>query len=381
MSIRKRLWNKQTVWIHDHINPATGKRTQPVIRDHLGVPVKSKAAAERIAAVQYAAAVTAAAESPAAVLSEIVTPADVLNEYKERPAMSQASMRMERIQADHLKRILPDLPIARLTADDLEQYAAARQAEYTGAKTKKHVSGATVRKELALLAAAVKYCNRKGVCSVTLPPMPSIVTEEYMPRILTREELAALLKGCGDDDNPLRQVVEFCYLAGLRRAELYRLTWREVDFENQRLVFITQKRGGSAVKRRTTVYLTDRAVHLLRLRKETATGELVFGVPTYAVDGVETNVDPSIITKIRGAARRAKLQKPRSIGLHSLRHACASHLIEAGATIPEVAAHLRHRDGGALLLRTYAHTHEAALRRASALLSSPTTDECNKNAT
>lgn len=381
MSIRKRTWKTKGVtrtrWIHDFTHPVTGERMQEVIRDHLGKPVTSRAAAERIASMQYAAAVEVAAGRGAESADDIVTLKELLDYYRARPGLAEASQRIDRVQANHLVRVLGDIKISMLTLPVLEEYTKHRQQEYTGEFTRKHVSGTTVKKELTLLRGAMRYAARRNKISISIPAMPEIVTEDYVPRCLTRDEMNALLKACGDDDSELRQLVEITYLTGLRRAEIYRLTWEEVDFKNSLIRFRTHKRGGSSTKPMTTVYLSSRAVELFQRRyhwcvKHQPRNSLVFGVSRYRVDGVATTVDPRITTKIRSAARRAKIDRPRQVGMHALRHTCASHMIDAGATIPEAAAHLRHRDGGQLLLQRYAHVHEAGLRKVLQQI-------CNKN--
>lgn len=377
MSVRKRTWTtkgiSRTRWVYDHTDPVTGKRAQAVIRDHLGKPVTTRAQAERIAAAQYAAQ---ASVEPTVTL----TLSELLALHAKRRDISTATATAESFQSRHLLRILgSDTPVSHIGLAMLEDYATTRQAEFIRPinpdrpprKTPPTVSGATVRKEIALFAQAMRWAHRRDYIQIMPPPLPRIVTESTTPRILTRDEVTRLLHACGDDDASLRQIVEFTYLTGLRRAELFRLTWTEVDLQSKRILFTTQKRGNSHSKRKTTVYLADRACELLKRRKTAFPFETgVFSQPPYYANG---KITAQLTTDIRSAARRASLPNPRKVGPHALRHACASHMLEAGATIPEVAAHLRHRDGGALLLRTYAHTHETALRNAANLLSSNAT--------
>jgi integrase/recombinase XerC len=46
------------------------------------------------------------------------------------------------------------------------------------------------------------------------------------------------------------------------------------------------------------------------------------------------------------AARRAKIELPLRCGIHSLRHSCAHHLLDAGAPLPVVQRALRHKSIG-----------------------------------
>jgi integrase len=55
------------------------------------------------------------------------------------------------------------------------------------------------------------------------------------------------------------------------------------------------------------------------------------------------------------ALTAAGVEPTRENGYHVLRHTYASTQLQAGVSVPAVAKYLGHADGGALLLRTYAH--------------------------
>jgi integrase len=55
------------------------------------------------------------------------------------------------------------------------------------------------------------------------------------------------------------------------------------------------------------------------------------------------------------AVVRAGMVRGRDAGPHQLRHRFASLLVASGINIRQVAEWMGHQDGGALLLRTYAH--------------------------
>jgi site-specific recombinase XerD len=62
------------------------------------------------------------------------------------------------------------------------------------------------------------------------------------------------------------------------------------------------------------------------------------------------------------ALRAAGLSATRDEGYHMLRHVYASTLLSDGVRVAAVASWLGHADGGALLLRTYAHVPSDADR-------------------
>jgi integrase len=47
---------------------------------------------------------------------------------------------------------------------------------------------------------------------------------------------------------------------------------------------------------------------------------------------------------------------------YELRHFCATHLLELGLSLADVAIQLGHTDGGALVMSTYGHPSEDAAR-------------------
>ncbi|MBM3852032.1 MAG: hypothetical protein FJ399_02635 [Verrucomicrobia bacterium] len=82
-----------------------------------------------------------------------------------------------------------------------------------------------------------------------------------------------------------------------------------------------------------------------------------------AVDGVP-QVDPKGKFLAVGEARKSLARACEKLGVellthHDLRDAFATSAIEAGVDIPTVAAWLGHADGGALLMRVYAHHRRA----------------------
>lgn len=68
------------------------------------------------------------------------------------------------------------------------------------------------------------------------------------------------------------------------------------------------------------------------------------------------------------ALRAAGLSATRDEGYHMLRHVYASTLLSDGVSVAAVASWLGHGDGGALLLRTYAHVMPSDAARGRAVL-------------
>lgn len=390
MNVRKREWkNKdgkvQVRFFADFIDKATGER----VREHLP-ECKSILAAKKAAARLFTHREKNPKDyqhGPEEHGSFTITLEQLLDRHRGRTGISDSTRKIEKGQAKQLNTKLgADTPVSRITLLMLDDYAEARKKDVRGKHSKTKVGGATIVKELKLLNQALRWGRSRNLDVIEpFVELPDVPVDKKRPRCLTREEINALLEACGDDSKYLRQAAEVCYYSGLRRAELFRLTWENIDFDNCLLKFITIKRGRSTKRHVDTVYLPKRAMQLLSLRfealgKPASTG-LVFGVPSRTWKEIETTVDLTFSDAVESAARRAGIKRHKEIGAHTLRHSCATHLLQGGVSVPDVAAHLRHRDGGALLLRTYAHVFESGLRKAAGLLAgeAPEPEPPNEN--
>ena len=77
----------------------------------------------------------------------------------------------------------------------------------------------------------------------------------------------------------------------------------------------------------------------------------------------ETNAPPGDFIVKTKSARKCIDTATRRLGLphlthHALRHFWATTAIESGGDIPTVAKMLGHKDGGALLMKTYGHLRQ-----------------------
>lgn len=88
--------------------------------------------------------------------------------------------------------------------------------------------------------------------------------------------------------------------------------------------------------------------------------DLLFPSPRRGDGGESGEAGGSFRAALGKARLKAKLPK---FGLHDLRHHFASHAVMGGVDFATLARWLGHRDGGALLARTYAHMTESHERQ------------------
>ena len=154
-----------------------------------------------------------------------------------------------------------------------------------------------------------------------------------------------------------RNAADFCrFLAytGCRLSEAHGVTWADVDFKRGILRVCGSKT--EAADREVPLIPAAKAL-LERLHSAQISSP---SVPKVA-DG---SLDPKRPVLAVGEAAKSLSRACRKLGVerlthHDLRDAFATSAIEAGVDIPTVAAWLGHADGGALLMRVYAHHRRA----------------------
>jgi integrase/recombinase XerD len=168
--------------------------------------------------------------------------------------------------------------------------------------------------------------NRK----IEIERIPFPRRERKLPLILSRDEVKALLEGTQN----LRQrtLLAILYASGLRVSELARLKVADID-RSRNVLWV---RCGKGRKDRQAL-LPPKLRELLRCywRSQRPTDWLFPGA-----DPSRPISPKAIFLACRNAARRAGISKP--VHPHSLRHAFATHLLEAGVNLRTIQILLGH---------------------------------------
>jgi integrase len=191
--------------------------------------------------------------------------------------------------------------------------------------------------------------QRRGLKLKNAPRKPRLPEASKLAEIFTEIERA----GGGVS----RDAADFCrFLAysGCRLSEANGVAWRDVDLKRG----IINVRGTKTAAANREVPLIPAARALLERLSAARLSNARVGV-----DGVP-HLDPR--TKILAVSEAGKslANACEKLGVerlthHDLRDAFATLAIEGGVDIPTVAAWLGHADGGALLMKTYAHHRRA----------------------
>lgn len=211
----------------------------------------------------------------------------------------------------------------------------------------------TVKHVLALLKRIINFGANKGLCpglsfKIELPKVNNKKTED-----LAGEQLTALLEAIEQDPNiQAANFMKMALFTGMRRGELFRLQWQDVDFERS-FIHIRNPKGGQDQK----IPLNQVARELLVAHPHT--GSLYIFPGRHGGQRVDINKQ---VTRIKAHAGLPKDFR----ALHGLRHTYASMLASSGQVdLYTLQKLLTHKS--AAMTQRYAHLRDEALRRASDL--------------
>lgn len=213
---------------------------------------------------------------------------------------------------------------------------------------------ATVRNVLELLRRIINFGVKKNLCEkpsfkITLPVVDNLKTED-----LTQEQLSALLKTIEASENiQAKNLMKVALFSGLRRGELFRLEWSDIDFQRG-FIRLRSPKGG----REQTVPLNDDVRKILESHPHSEKSQFVF----QGLKGKMHDMKRAV-NKIKADAGL-----PDSFrALHGLRHVYASTLASSGKvdlyTLQRLLTHKSPQ-----MTQRYAHLSDEALRRASSVM-------------
>jgi len=207
----------------------------------------------------------------------------------------------------------------------------------------------TIKHVLTLLKRIVNYGVKQNLCKgisfhIELPKLDNKVTED-----LTPDQLKSLLKVLHTHKNKdVANILRLALLTGMRRGEIFKLTWDDLDFHNK-MIHIRNPKGGQSAK----IPMNPEAERLLSSIKKHLGSPYVFP----AKDGRHR-------VSIARAANdiRTKAGLPKAFRMcHGLRHTYASMLASSGQVDMFVLQKLLTHKSPQMTQR-YAHLRDEALR-------------------
>jgi integrase len=212
----------------------------------------------------------------------------------------------------------------------------------------------TVKHVISLLVRIVNYGVRLGLCPGLAFKAPTIKVHNLKTEDLSQDQLSDLLAAIDQDwDIQAANFMRMALFTGMRRGELFKLRWEDVDFERG-FIHIRQPKGGK-----------DQAVPMNQAARE-------------VLGNHPRNDDSPFVFPGRGGKQRVEIRRPvdrikKAAGLppgfrplQGLRHVYASILASSGQVDLFTLQKLLTHKSPAMTQR-YAHLRDEALRRASDL--------------
>lgn len=231
-------------------------------------------------------------------------------------------------------------------------------------KNGKPYTPATIKHQLELVRRLFNLARRwrifdgpNPVNSVELPKLDNMKTE-----YLSDDEIERLREVL--DSWPCQctaLLIKFAMLTGLRRGEIFRLEWRDIDFEHG-LVTLREPKGGKTL----TIPVSGEAIELLKKLEPAKDNDIQTGEkPDCATQSVFPNVDGTPRKSIRDPWQsiKSKAGLPADFRFHGLRHSWASRMVSNGVDLAIVQGLLTHKH--ASTTERYAHLMPNALKRAA----------------
>lgn len=234
---------------------------------------------------------------------------------------SVVSQQRDRLILERFTTRWGNLVLRDLTSMLIEEYLAERLAQ---------VSFATLSKELGVLKAAYRCAIRWDWASRS--PFTGIVLNQEgtaRTRWLSNDEETRLLVHCPDW---LRNILIVGLDTGLRPGNLVGLRCAWIQPGNACL--IVPREDTKTKKLPITIPLTMRATHIILRSLETTRSEYIF---------VSNAGRPFTCAEVNRALQRQAIKADvAEICLYTLRHSFISRLVQAGVSLPEIAALAGH---------------------------------------
>jgi integrase len=223
-------------------------------------------------------------------------------------------------------------------------------------KKLKGKSPQTIKLTLGLLRRIANYGAKQQMCaplpfSIEMPKVNNRKTED-----LTKEQLKDLLKAIDkSEDIQAANIMKMALFTGMRRGELFKLKWDDIDFQRG-FIHIRAPKGGAD----QSVPLNNAARRVLENHPRSKRRNSPYVFPGRR--GKQRTDIKKAVNKIKKAAGLPKDFRP----LHGLRHFYASTLASSGQvdmyTLQKLLTHKSPQ-----MTQRYAHLRDDALRRASDL--------------
>ncbi len=213
------------------------------------------------------------------------------------------------------------------------------------------------------LRAFFRYAEQQGWSNTALsktiktPTLREAPGEIQFPSWRTVRRMLRDLDDADASQCRAKAILLLASVYGLRRSEIVRLTLDDLDWRNEVLT-VRRSKGGKVQQFPLQREVGDALIRYLTTVRQRSRFREVF-LTLHAPPRPAVNLGPAM-RKILSARKVCE----GSVGLHALRHACATELLRKGTSLREIAAFLGHRSLDSVSI--YAHCSPKALRAVAA---------------
>jgi integrase/recombinase XerC len=255
------------------------------------------------------------------LLSELFTRFETMRGNSIRPS----TMASYRLAVNHFKGVCGDRVI--------DQYAVADIERFKNAQIDRKVSKVSVNIWLHGVKSVFGFAlKHEWIMKSPFQRSLEFSIPQQTPTYVAKEDFQRLLEKVKEP--MLRDFFMFAALTGLRLSEILNLKWDKVDFDKRQITIANSETFTTKTGRVRTIPMHDLVFTLLSARKGNAEGYV------FCKKGGFPLLKNHVSKKFKRAVRDAELSE--KLHFHSLRHSCASWLVDAGVSLYVVQNILGH---------------------------------------
>ena len=194
----------------------------------------------------------------------------------------------------------------------------------------------SISRKLSALRGFFSFASERGMISVNpMKAIKGVTSPRPLPKAVSQETINKMLDNAKASKTPLRDtlIFELLYGSGLRISELVALKWEHIDIESMWLVV-----SGKGDKQRRVPFGRFAAKALQEVYNK-------YGKDSDYILPDESGKRPiNVRTVHRIVTGIAKKVGAYSVTPHVLRHSCATHMLEGGASLKFIQEFLGHEN-------------------------------------
>ncbi len=210
----------------------------------------------------------------------------------------------------------------------------------------------------AIIRQVYSYASIRGLFKGQ-PPTQHFLKNQKLDnkrqRYLSPNEAKALLEAIRPHSEQTHNICLLSLNTGMRFGEIASLLWQHVNTESRSILIVDPKNGESR-----SAYMTDAVVQMFGGMKRGKPDELVFPSTTGELMGKVSHTFPKAVDEL--GLNDGITDRRMRLVFHSLRHSCASWLVNAGVELPTIAKILGHKD--LTMTARYSHVNDSSVKDA-----------------